>query len=276
MESIWVIYIMLLIYFWNSSRCGWAHTFSFVPMKIVFAFPFFPVLREFGRCGMFPFGLKDFVAFCMLLNPLSSYCSRLCNFWQLSSLAVSLFLSLSCGTVCPVVVRWHCLCRGWLIRLYGTSPVYRLTAGPPSLPLLCPPASYSAPRWQIRTLARPNIEARGVSPIPAALAVQSYWQGLHRSVNQPTATGDWVAEKDCHLANCCWHAPLYSLRWFISIECFWKEGGGDALLLYTVAESESNSRNSCFFSKRSHPTWRPCLQCLGSYASQHVYLRENF
>ncbi len=94
------------------------------------------------------------------------------------------------------------------------------------LPLLCPPAQYSAPRWPARALAGPNIaaEEKNAAWAPAA---RSYWQALHSPVNQPPAPGDWVAEKDCHLANCSGHAPFHHVcvhacvYGSISIEHFW-------------------------------------------------------
>lgn len=141
---------------------------------------------------------------------------------------------------------------------------------PHTVPPLADPGTCT-PKYSSRTVQL------DVSPLPQALAVQSYWQALHRFVNQPTATGDWVAEKDCHLANCSGHAPLYSVCWFISIdsiEWFWY---GCAFVIFGYVyrvrvkfTKQMFLREASHF-KRSHPTWRPRLQRLQAAISVIVW-----
>ncbi len=110
----------------------------------------------------------------------------------------------------------------------GESHGLLLSAPPPAPPL--PSSPIQRPRWPARALAGPNIAAEEKNAAwapPPAPAARSYWQALHSPVNQPPAPGDWVAEKDCHLANCSGHAPFHHVcvhacvYGYISIEHFW-------------------------------------------------------
>lgn len=165
-----------------------------------------------------PSDFSALLSFCCSLSILPSCChfiDRLCNLWQPGCLSLSMSLlwdRVSSGGAFALFVPWVMNRAPWdfpcLPADSGESRSLLLSASPPAPPLSSGPIQ--RPRWPARALAGPNIVAEQNSTTwvpPPAPAAHSYWQALHKPVNQPPAPGDWVAEKDCHLANCSGHAP---------------------------------------------------------------------